>query len=57
MHKNPSIGFFFFKFQVNQALCDLISASEKKMNPHVWTNFPKESSRKYPHSVRVSVGC
>ncbi|KAJ6881412.1 hypothetical protein NC651_028094 [Populus alba x Populus x berolinensis] len=30
---------------VNQALCDLISASEKKMSPHVWTNFPKESSR------------
>jgi hypothetical protein len=56
MRKNPSIGFFFF-FQVNQALCDLISASDKKMNPHVWTNFPKESSRKYPHSVRVSVGC
>ncbi|PNT09036.2 hypothetical protein POPTR_012G017100v4 [Populus trichocarpa] len=31
--------------EVNQALCDLISASDKKMNPHVWTNFPKESSR------------
>ncbi|KAG6753649.1 hypothetical protein POTOM_041639 [Populus tomentosa] len=43
--------------EVNQALCDLISASEKKMSPHVWTNFPKESSRKYPYSVGVSVGC
>ncbi|KAB5531609.1 hypothetical protein DKX38_018279 [Salix brachista] len=40
---------------VNQALCELISASEKKLSPHVWTNFSKDSSCKYPHPVSVSV--
>ncbi|KAJ6376132.1 hypothetical protein OIU77_000989 [Salix suchowensis] len=30
--------------EVNQALCELISASEKKLSPHVWTNFSKDSS-------------
>ncbi|XVE58347.1 hypothetical protein DITRI_Ditri04bG0162800 [Diplodiscus trichospermus] len=31
--------------EVNQALLDLIKASEMKMNPHDWNNFPKKSSR------------
>ncbi|XP_022158048.1 uncharacterized protein LOC111024626 [Momordica charantia] len=30
--------------EVNQALLDLIRASETKMNPHDWTNLPKKSS-------------
>lgn len=36
------------KLQVNQALLELIEASEvKKMKPSVWTNMPKKSSGKY----------
>ncbi|OMO93590.1 hypothetical protein COLO4_16788 [Corchorus olitorius] len=30
--------------EVNQALLDLIKASEVKMSPHDWNNFPKKSS-------------
>ncbi|KAJ7959363.1 Alpha/beta fold hydrolase [Quillaja saponaria] len=30
--------------EVNQALLDLIKASEEKMSPHDWTNIPKKSS-------------
>ncbi|GLT63669.1 hypothetical protein SLA2020_362150 [Shorea laevis] len=30
--------------EVNQALLDLIKASEKKISPHDWTNFPQKSS-------------
>ncbi|CAK9310727.1 unnamed protein product [Citrullus colocynthis] len=30
--------------EVNQALLDLIRASETKMSPHDWTNLPKKSS-------------
>ncbi|OMO87925.1 EKC/KEOPS complex, subunit Pcc1 [Corchorus capsularis] len=30
--------------EVNQALLDLIKASEMKMSPHDWNNFPKKSS-------------
>ncbi|GKV25583.1 hypothetical protein SLEP1_g34996 [Rubroshorea leprosula] len=33
--------------EVNQALLDLIKASEKKINPQDWTNFLKRSSGKY----------
>uniref|UniRef100_A0A5B6ZE68 AB hydrolase-1 domain-containing protein n=1 Tax=Davidia involucrata TaxID=16924 RepID=A0A5B6ZE68_DAVIN len=30
--------------EVNQALIELIEASEKKISPHEWTNLPKKSS-------------
>lgn len=30
--------------EVNQALLDLIEASELKMNPHDWCNLPKKNS-------------
>ncbi|KAA8540056.1 hypothetical protein F0562_026748 [Nyssa sinensis] len=30
--------------EVNQALIELINASEKKISPHDWTNLPKQSS-------------
>ncbi|XVF51021.1 hypothetical protein PTKIN_Ptkin04bG0150100 [Pterospermum kingtungense] len=30
--------------EVNQALLGLIKASEMKMRPHDWNNFPKNSS-------------
>ncbi|KAE8727368.1 putative nucleic acid binding protein [Hibiscus syriacus] len=30
--------------EVNQALLDLVKASEMKMSPHDWNNFPKKSS-------------
>jgi len=36
-----------FLIQVNQALFDLIKASEVNMNPHDWTNLPKKQSCKY----------
>lgn len=36
-----------FKIQVNQALFDLIKASEVKMIPHDWTNLPNTLSCKY----------
>ncbi|KAJ6410993.1 hypothetical protein OIU84_007696 [Salix udensis] len=41
--------------EVNQALHELINASETKMSPQDWSNFPKKSSRKYPHSRSVSI--
>ncbi|CAK7324194.1 unnamed protein product [Dovyalis caffra] len=31
--------------EVNQALHELINASETKMSPHDWTNLPKKASR------------
>ncbi|PPR90664.1 hypothetical protein GOBAR_AA30004 [Gossypium barbadense] len=30
--------------EVNQALLELIKASEMKMSPHDWSNFPKKRS-------------
>lgn len=35
-------------FQVNQALLELIRASEMKISPEDWTNLPEQSSGKYP---------
>ncbi|KAG6745548.1 hypothetical protein POTOM_050044 [Populus tomentosa] len=32
--------------EVNQVLHELINASETKMSPHDWSNFPRKSSRK-----------
>ncbi|GLU12038.1 hypothetical protein SLE2022_287470 [Rubroshorea leprosula] len=40
--------------EVNQALLDLIKASEKKINPQDWTNFPKRSSESM--TTRMSFG-
>ncbi|GLT48252.1 hypothetical protein SLA2020_218870 [Shorea laevis] len=40
--------------EVNQALLDLIKASEKKINPQAWTNFPKRSSESM--TTRMSFG-
>lgn len=45
IHK--SWNWIHFKIQVNQALFDLIKASEVKMRPHDWTNLPKKESCKY----------
>ncbi|GMJ06358.1 hypothetical protein like AT5G53050 [Hibiscus trionum] len=41
--------------EVNQALLDLIKASEMKMSPHEWTNVPKKSSGVTEASSRTSV--
>lgn len=41
------LKFVHCKFQVNQALRELIKASETKISPHDWTNLPEKSSSKY----------
>ncbi|XP_047167947.1 uncharacterized protein LOC124836789 isoform X2 [Vigna umbellata] len=38
--------------EVNQALFDLIKASEVNMNPHDWTNLPKKQSSWWVVGVR-----
>lgn len=45
----------FLKFQVNQALIDLINASEKKISPQDWTNLPQTSSGKHTTNKIVSL--
>lgn len=41
--------------EVNQALLELIKASEVKINPHDWTNLPKKSSGTRILLIRLSV--
>ena len=38
---------FSLKFQVNQAILELIKASEVSINPNEWINLPKKKSGQY----------
>lgn len=43
--------------EVNQALLELIKASEMKMSPHDWNNFPKKRSGVYLSVVKSLFSC
>ncbi|MBA0718883.1 hypothetical protein Golax_006603 [Gossypium laxum] len=43
--------------EVNQALLELIKASEMKMSPHDWNNFPKKRSGVYLSIVKSLFSC